>query len=186
MRRILPALVLLVSLVAGAPSQALLLKQKIRLIESDRLPAGSKVTLRQDELNAYVRSQVRYVVRDGIRDPRLELGNNRASGYAYVDFARLRQSQGMPLNWFMTKLLGGERPVQVDARIRSGNGRAVVDLDRVTVSGIAISGPALDYLIRNFLWPYYPEAKIGRPFELTHRIDRFEVQPSQVNVVIRK
>ena len=58
------------------------------------------------------------------------------------------------MGWFMAKLLSGERPVRVDVRIRSSHGQAVVDLDRVEISGMAISGSALDYLIRNFLWLY--------------------------------
>jgi hypothetical protein len=86
----------------------------------------------------------------------------------------------------MTKLLGGERSVRVDAQIQSGGGKAIVNVDRVEVSGVTISGRALDYLIRNYLWSYYPEAKVGKPFALAHRIDRLEIQPSQVNVVIAK
>jgi hypothetical protein len=43
---------------------------------------------------------------------------------------------------------------------------------------------ALYFLIRNFLLPYYPEAKIGRPFALSHGIDRLEIKPAQVNVIM--
>ncbi len=74
----------------------------------------------------------------------------------------------------------------MDAQIHSGGGQAVVNLERVEVSGIAVSGRALDYLIRNFLWTYYPEAKVGRPFELAHHIERLEVRPAQVHVVMEK
>jgi hypothetical protein len=42
----------------------------------------------------------------------------------------------------------------------------------------------LDFLIQNFVLPYYPDAKIGQPFELAHRIDRLEVRPGEVRVVI--
>jgi hypothetical protein len=171
-------------LAAAVSSDALTASGKFRLIESERVPPGSRVTIHQDELNAYVRNQLRSVAPDGVRDPRLELGQNRATGYAWVDFEKLRRAQGQPMGWLMAKLMGGEKRVRVDAQIRSGGGKATVDLERVEVSGVAISGPALDYLIRNFLWPYYPEAKVGRPFELAHRIERLDVQPARVNVVI--
>jgi hypothetical protein len=49
---------------------------------------------------------------------------------------------------------------------------------------MAISGGALDFLIRNFLLPYYPDAKVGVPFELGHRIERLEVEPTGVGVLI--
>ena len=88
--------------------------------------------------------------------------------------------------WLMAWLLEGERPVQVTVRITSGTGEATVDVERVDVSGVTIRGSALDFLISNFLLPYYPEAKIGKPFELGHRIDRLDIQPSGVNVVIGK
>lgn len=186
MRRMFLPLVLVAALVAATPPADLTVKRKIALIQEDRVPRGSTVVLRKDELNAYVRSELRSVARDGIRDTRLELGDNRVTGYASIDFAKLRQARGQPPSWFVEQFFGGEHPVRVDAQIRSGGGRAVVNVDRVEISGIAISGRALDYLIRNFLWPYYPEAKVGKPFELAHRIDRLEVQPAQVNVCIGK
>jgi hypothetical protein len=57
-------------------------------------------------------------------------------------------------------------------------------VDRVEVSGIPLSGSALDYIIDNYLHEYYPDAKIGRPFELAHNIDRLEVRPTGVQVVV--
>ncbi|HVX67353.1 MAG TPA: hypothetical protein VHA11_12155 [Bryobacteraceae bacterium] len=171
---------------AAVTSDAFTATSKFRLIENERVPPGSKVTIHQDELNAYVRAQVREVAPDGVRDPRVELGQSRATGFAWVDFEKLRRAQGQPMGWLMARLIGGEKPVRVDAQIRSGGGKAVVDVQRVEVSGVAISGPALDFLIRNFLWSYYPEAKVGRPFELAHRIERLDVQPERVNVVIGK
>lgn len=186
MRRAVLSLILAAAVTAAVPSGAVSVKRKIDLIQSNRAPRGSKVTLNQDELNAYVRSELRSVAPQGVRDPRLELGDSRATGFAFIDFPKLQQSQGKPMNWLLAKLLEGERPVRVDARIQSGGGKATVHVDRVEVSGVTISGRALDYLIRNYLWSYYPEAKVNKPFELAHRIDRLEVQPAQVNVVIGK
>ncbi len=185
MRRHFALLAAVVALLAAAPDAASVsARRKIDLIQQDRVPPGSVVTLRQPELNAYVRSQVAQVAPQGVRDPRIELGASRATAFAYIDFPKLRQSQGRPMGWLASRLLGGERPVRIDTHIRSGGGRATVYLDRVVVSGFSLSGAALDYVIRNFLWQYYPDAKIGRPFELAHRIDRLEVAPSEVRVVI--
>lgn len=188
-RAALLALTAVLGLLAGSNEQVADdggAKGKIELIRQDRALPGSVVRLTEEELNRYVRGEVERFVPEGIRDPRLDLGRNRASGYAYIDFPKLRQSIGKPMGSFLARLLSGARPVRVDARIRSGNGRAVIYLDRVEVSGLSISGGALDYLIRNFLWPYYPEAKIGKPFELAHGIDRLEVRPNAVRVVMAK
>lgn len=185
MRRSLIALLLGLTLLVEASPEARTFRQKLGLIQSGKAPRGSRVTIRQDELNAFIRGEIAERVKQGIREPRLELlGRDRAAGFAYVDFPKLRQAMGQPMNWALARLLAGEREVRVYAQIRSGGGKAEVDLDRVEISGLALSGRALDYLIRNFVWAYYPNAKVGRPFELAHKIDRLEVQPAQVSVVM--
>ncbi len=184
MRRAILGVLLAAVLGATVPSDARSVERKFDLIKAERVPGGSKVTIGEDELNAYVRAEIPTVAPDGVRNPRLELGPDRATGYALIDFEKLRRAQGQPMGWLASTLLGGERPVRVDARIRSGGGKAIVDVERVEISGIVISGRALDYLIRNFLWHYYPDAKVGKSFELAHGIERLEVQPDRVNVVI--
>src|SRR4029434_3660114 len=103
-----------------------------------------------------------------------------------IDFLKVRRAQGYRPGWLMSKLLDGERPVSVTARIQSGNGKATVDVQRVEISGITVDGSTLDFMIQNFLLAMYPDAAVGRPFELGHRIDRLEVQPGSVGVVIGK
>jgi hypothetical protein len=84
----------------------------------------------------------------------------------------------------MSKLLDGERPVSVTARIRSSAGQATVDVQRVEISGITIDGRTLDFLIQNFLLPMYPDAILGKPFGLGHRIERLDISPANVGVVV--
>lgn len=159
-------------------------QEKFSRIESDRLRAGSRVELTANELTAYVERTVPTVT-DGVRNPRLQLvGPEVATATALIDFAKVQRSQGHPPGWLMSKLLEGERPVSVTARIRSSAGRATVDVERVEISGIVIDGRTLDFLIDNILLPLYPNAVVGRPFELGHRIERLEVQPRAVGVVI--
>jgi len=120
-----------------------------------------------------------------VRSPRLELANGAAVGSAVIDFGKLRRAQGKPPGWLMSKILDGERPVEVSASIRSGGGRATVDVQSVRISGVAIEGRVLDFLIQNYLLANYPDAKVGQPFELSHGIDRLDVKPAAVDVVIR-
>src|SRR5258708_21830145 len=86
----------------------------------------------------------------------------------------------------MRQLLQGERRVPGTAQLQSGGGRATVFVQRVEVSGIVVEGRMLDYLIQNYLLPYYPDAKVGEPFALSHRIDRIDVQPARVDVILKK
>lgn len=158
-------------------------RKKIEDIEQNKPRAGSAVELSLSEINALARWEVAAAT-EGVRNPRVELGNGTASGSALVDFLKLRGAAAPAPNWLLRTILEGERPVTVTARIRSASGRATVDVQRVEVSGIPVSGTALDYLIRNFVLTRYPEAKIGQPFQLSHRVERLEVRPAGVRVLI--
>jgi len=168
--------------VAGAASSEYLsAKRKIEQIESDRLKAGTRLELNQPELNAYVAQQAP----SGVRNPRLQvLSPGLVTGSALIDFNQLRRSQGHEPGWLAAKLLQGEHPVSVTARIRSGSGHATVDVEQAQISGISIDGRTIDFLIQNFVLPLYPEAVVGQPFEMGHHIERLDVQPAGVGVVI--
>jgi hypothetical protein len=157
-------------------------KQKIDLIEAERLRHGARVTLTYPELEAWALREAP----EGVRNLHIQVdAQGNATGSALVDFAKVRRAQGNPPGWFMSKLLEGERPLSVTARVRSAGGSATVDVQRVEISGVVIDGSTLDFLIQNILLPLYPTAAIGKPFELGHRIDRFDIAPASVAVVIR-
>ena len=111
-------------------------------------------------------------------------GDGLARGTALIDFARVQRSQGHPPGWLLAKLLEGERPVTVNVRIRSSRGQATVDVQRVEISGMAMEGAALDFLIQHFLLGLYPNAVVGRPFAIGHRVERLDVRPRGVTVVV--
>jgi hypothetical protein len=156
-------------------------KQKLDSIENGRLQPGAHVTLSYSELTAVAEKEAP----QGVRNPKLRsTERDTATGTALIDFGKLERSQGRQPGWLMSKLLDGERPVSVTARVRSSGGRATVDVQRVEISGIAVDGGTLDFLIQNFLVPMYPDAIVGKPFELGHRIERLDVAPSAVGVVM--
>ena len=184
MRRNWVSLVLLVGLAGAAVAydNYQSAKQKIDLIEADRLRPGARVTLTYPELEAWVTREAP----DGVRNLHIQVDpTGAATGSALIDFAKVRRAQGQPPGWFMAKLLEGERPVSVTARVRSSGGIATVDVQRVEISGVVIDGAPLDFMIQNILLPLYPTAAIGRPFELGHSIDRFDIAPKSVAVVIK-
>lgn len=157
-------------------------KQKIDSIEAGLLRSGARVNLTYPELNAWVAKEAPA----GVRNPQVRAGARElATGSALIDFGKLERSAGRRPGWLMSKLLDGERAVSVTARLRSSTGQATVDVQRVEISGVAIDGRTLDFLIQNFLIPMYPDAVIGKPFELGHRIDRIDVAPSAVTVLLK-
>jgi hypothetical protein len=180
------ALFSLAGFAAVSSTDYLSAKKKFQAIDKQTVKAGSKVAVGSSELNAYVQTELPKVAPQGVRDPNVELiGNNTATGKVMVDFLKLRSARGKSTSWIMRKLLEGAREVAVTARVSSGYGKATVHLQRVEVSGIPIEGTALDFLINNYLIPNYPEAKIGRPFELHKRVDRIEVSPGVAYIFTR-
>jgi hypothetical protein len=156
-------------------------KHKFDLIESERLRPGTQVQLTAGELNAYAAHEAPA----GVRDTQLQIDSSGlATGRAVVDFNALGRSEGHPPGWLLSRLLEGERPVSVTAHLTSSNHQAQVHVERVTVSGIEIDGATLDFLIQHFLLALYPDAAVDRPFELAHHIERLDLKPGAVNVVI--
>jgi hypothetical protein len=157
-------------------------RHKLDLIEQERLRTGARVELTDGELTAYAQHEAP----QGVRNTRLEIApSGLITGSAMVDFNEVRRAQGQQSGWLLAKLLEGERPVTVTARLSSANGRAQVDLERITISGLEIDGATLDFLIQNVLLSVYPDAAVDRPFELGHRVDRIELRPRGVSIVIR-
>ena len=170
----------------AADPRAASVTHKLDIIESGKAKPGSVFLFPADELNAWARVKAAEVVPEGLRQPRLELGYNTATGYALIDFLKVRHGAGVETNWLVAKIIQGEKPVKAVARIQSARGRATVHLQRVEIGGLAVSGATLYYLNQTFLKPLYPNAKIDEPFDLAGRIDHLEITPSEVRVYIKK
>ena len=161
-------------------------ERKLDAIESKHVKPGESVTFTAREINAWARVKVPEIVPDGMRDPRVELGTGTATGYATVDFLKMRQAKGEATNWFLTKLIEGERPLKVAVRLESGGGRCTVFLTRVELSGVAANQTVLDFLVKSFFMPLYPDAKINEQFNLDYDIDRTDLRPAGAVVTIKK
>ena len=160
--------------------------RKLDIIQNGRAKPGAVFVFTSAELNAWVRVKAPMVVPEGLRQPRLEMGNGTATGYALVDFLKLQHGAGIETNWLVSKLIQGEKRLMATASIQSANGRATVHLIRVEIGGLAVSGATLDFLIDTFFRPLYPDAKIDEPFELSDRVERIEVTPAEARVYIKK
>lgn len=160
--------------------------RRLDLIDSGKAKPGTVFRFTPAELNAWVRVKAPGIVPDGFRDPRLQLGNGTASASARIDFLKVRRAAGVETNFLMAKLIEGEKLVTVRATIQSANGRASVHLIRVEIGGLAVTGAPLDFLVQNFLLPFYPDAKIDEPFDLAGNVDRIVVTPAEALVYIRR
>lgn len=159
---------------------------KLDAIESRQVKRGSTVIFTPAEINAWARVKVPEIVPEGIREERVELANGTATGYALVDFLKMRQGKGISTNWLMARLIEGERPLKVAVRLESSGGRCTVFLTRVEIGRAVANQTVIDFLVKTFFTPLYPDAKINEPFDLDYNIERIEVQPSGAKVTIRR
>lgn len=159
-------------------------QKKLDSISDRKLKRGAVVTLSPREINAWIHEKAVRAFPEGIRNEHIVLGPGTTDGDALVDLTKFSKSNSV--NPLIARLIEGERPLKVSIRVESANRRATVFLTRVELSGVAIDGSILDFLIKHFIQPRYPDIKINEPFDLDYNIDRIEIQPSGVRVVIKK
>lgn len=172
---------------AAPASIADIAHQKFARIETGKLPAGSRIDLSAAELNAWAADEAKLYAPGATRNIHLQLSDGAATASMLVDFLKLHQAAtSEDPGWIMKNLFAGERQVTVTGRFESRNRRARVDVDRVEVSGVAIEGATLTFLIDNFLRPTFPDVKVDEWFPLGFHMDRFTVSPTGVSVFIGK
>jgi hypothetical protein len=170
----------------GADPVALGVSRKLDLIQTGQAKPGSVFRFTAAELNAWVRAKAPSIVPDGFRQPRLVLGNGEATASALIDFLKVRNASGIQTNFLVAKLIQGEKLVTARASIQSAHGQATVHVLRVEIGGLAVTGAPLDFLVQNFLLPFYPDATIDQPFGLADNVDRIEVTPAEARVYMRR
>jgi hypothetical protein len=161
-------------------------QRKLDALDAHTVARGGSVRFTLAEINAWARVKVPEIVPEGMRNERVELGNGTATGYALADFLKMRQAKGQATNWLFSKLLEGERPLVISVRLESGGGRCIVHLTRVEISHAVANATVLDFLIKTFFMPLYPDAKINEQFDLADDIDRIDIRPSVVVVTLKK
>lgn len=160
-------------------------QKKLDSISDQKLKRGTVVTLTPKEINAWIHEKALKAFPEGIRNDHIELSPGIADGTALVDLTKLSGNKN-GVNPLIARLIEGERPLRIVIRVESANGRATVFLTRVELSGVAIDGSILDFLIKHFVQPRYPDIKINEPFDLDFNMDRIAIQPGGVNVTIKK
>lgn len=159
--------------------------QKLGEIESGAARPGSRVSFTRPEIDAWLVEEAKVRVPQGLRSPHLELSDGLVVGSATIDFLKVRQAAGGgDPGWLFKSLLAGERPVVVTARFRSAGGKARADVEKVEISGVAIEGRALEFVIDSYVKPTFPDIKVNQWFPLNYGVERFTIGPRGVVVLM--
>ncbi|MEQ1948169.1 MAG: hypothetical protein ABL995_13325 [Bryobacteraceae bacterium] len=158
---------------------------KLDALEARRIQPGFRVTFTEAEVNAWAADQAARKY-GGITGTRIALGAGTVSASAMMDFIRLRRAEGIETIPALAQLLEGKRPARLDLSVQSSGGYATVSPTRLEISGVALTGGALDFLIGKFVLPLFPDTEVNRPFELREGIERIEVVPGALRVVMKR
>ncbi len=156
------------------------LELKMSQIETEKLRPGTHIVMPAGEWNQWILTQVP----KGVHHPRITLSNGRVTASASINFAEVQRASGEAPNWFVQNLLRGEHPVSATARIQTTNGKGRVDVEKAEIGGVTVQGKVVDWLVENYVRPSHPDAQIGRWFEFVHGIDRVDITPAAVTVVL--
>ena len=159
---------------------------KLMLLESGQAKPGSLIIFTPAELNAWARTRLPQMVY-GLRDPGIALGRGTGTFSAQVDFLKMRKGEGAETNAMLEKILEGERPLKVTARLDcTGGGICTAHLITVEISGVILSGAPLELLVKRFFLPMFPNAKLNQPFELREHMERVDIRPDGVRVRVKR
>jgi hypothetical protein len=158
--------------------------RKLGAIERGGVKPGTRLNFTKPEIDGWIQDEAKSHVPQGLDHVRLDLSDGRVTGYANIDFLKVRQASGGDPGWLMKNLFAGERPVTVVARVSSAGGRARVDVERVEISGVPIQGAALDFVIANYVRPTFPDVKVDEWFALQYGVERIAVAGTGVTVVM--
>jgi hypothetical protein len=180
------AFALMLAATLGAADPVLQSAQaKLDKLTNNKLKPGESVTFSLAETQAWAAAKVAEEVPQGIRDLKIELGEDTASSSAMVDLLKVQQSRGKPVGFAVT-MFQGEHPLKISVRVNSGDGKITVNLTRLELSGVVVEGTALDFLIKSFFVPLYPDAKIGQPVDFDYNVDHIQIHPDGLRIVIKK
>src|SRR5580704_4577900 len=104
---------------------------KLDRLEKQAFKPGEVVEFTPQEVDAWVRVAVPEAVPDGVRNARLELGMDTATGSALVDFLKIKEARGSSTNRLLASMIEGEHPLKVSVRISCGGGKCTVFLTKV-------------------------------------------------------
>jgi len=162
------------------------IQKKMDDIIKDRLKPGARVYMPQRELLAYEQAQAVAIAPKAVHNVTLELREGSGTTSATINFLELNKARGGQSNWLMDQILSGDRLVKVSLRVQTRDGNARADVERVEIGGAAMQGSALDFLIQNYVLPQFPNAKVDQWFPMDHHMDRIEIRPNGVTVIIAK
>jgi hypothetical protein len=166
------------------------MKQKVAAIAAHGARAttqGQRTTVTESEVNSYLTYELGSDLPTGVVQPSVSaLGTGLVSGRAVVDLDAVRKAGRNSGGLFdLRSYLTGQVPVTATGLLRTGNGRARLELQSASVGGVPIPKLLLQEIVA-----YYSKSpskpggiSLDDEFELPARIREIQVERGQAIVV---
>jgi hypothetical protein len=145
-------------------------------------PSPLRTTFTDREANAYFKVDGPDFLPPGVLNPEVTIDQGgKISARAMVDLDKaLQPSVFNPLTWF-----GGKTEITAAGTVRADNGKGQLQIERATLSGIAIPKTVLQQVVSYYTRsPDMPNGfNIDEPFELPSKIRSVETAKGQATVV---
>ena len=141
--------------------------------------------LPEHQINAFLKFQGADRLPNGISDARVEIGSDSLlTVEAVLDLDLIRNSR--PRHWLdPIRYLGGRLAVSASGRARSGAGVATLEVESVTVGGIAMPVRVLEEIVHHYTrrQQHLQEGGSTGPIHLPYRIREIRLSPGLAVVV---
>jgi hypothetical protein len=158
---------------------------KIERISNEELQGGEAVVLTEDELNSFLRYDYAEVLPKGVRDLRVELGQDRGVTHALIDLAKLQAQSEEPPNTVWMALLGGERKLRAVCRYTSADGQAVAEIESAELDGTSLPLPLLKWLVETTIGGEMEDFELGKPYPLPANLRQIRLEPAQAVITAK-
>ena len=150
-------------------------------------PAAAGTTLfAENEVNSYLRFKTEGQLPTGLTEPAFTLiGEGRVTARAVVDLDIIREKQKSSSWLDPIRYLSGKLPVTATGALRTGAGKARIDLESVEVSGVPMPKALLQQLVSYFTKSAERPggASLDDTFLLPVQIQQLDVQPGRAVVI---
>jgi hypothetical protein len=167
---------------ANPPSDAASMEQKLHHLGANAHsahPDPAPTTFTEQEVNAYLASG-KVKLPAGVQSVNLQGTPGVITGAAKVDFDRIRE--GSHSSNPLLSMFSGVHDVVVVAHAQGAGGKGYVQVDSVSLDGVAIPEFVLELFVERFLHPKYPQIGLNSQFALPDRIDTAAVGLHQLSV----
>jgi hypothetical protein len=163
------------------------LERKLADILRHALEPASELRLTplpESEIASYLAFQGAPHLPVGIREPVVRIGEDRLFAEAVIDLDAIRESRERT-RFDLVRYLAGQLVVTASGRVRSANGMAQVDVETVTVGGIAVPAQVLQEMVRYFTrTPDRPAGtRVDEPIPLPYGIRELRLSPGLAVIV---